>query len=79
MSELQLLILYVLDLLNTFNKELSGALLLSHHTAICCIICQGAVVDGEVAHVADTLKDVPVQRAGRILHIVNTCFRSITF
>lgn len=43
----------------TFNKELSGALLLAHHTAIRRVICQGAVVDGEVAHAADALKDVP--------------------
>lgn len=43
----------------TFNKELRGALLLSHHTAIRRVVCQGAVVDGEVAHVADALEDVP--------------------
>lgn len=43
----------------TFNKELSGALLLSHHTAIRGVIGQGAVVDGEVAHAADALEDVP--------------------
>lgn len=52
--------------LNTFNKELGGAFLLPHHAAICSIICQRAVVDGEVAHVADALKDVPLERPGRL-------------
>lgn len=43
----------------TFNKELSGAFLLPHHAAVRCVIGQGAVVDGEVAHAANALKDVP--------------------
>lgn len=45
--------------LYTLYKELRGALLLSHHTTIRSIVCQGAVVDGKVAHVAHALKDVP--------------------
>lgn len=48
----------------TFNKELCGAFFLPHHTAIRSIICQGAVVDGEVAHVANALKYVPWQKTG---------------
>lgn len=43
----------------TFDEELGGALLLSDHAAIRGVVCQGAVVDGDVAHVADALKDVP--------------------
>lgn len=49
---------------NTFNEELRGAFLLPHLAAVRRVIGQGAVVDGEVAHVADALKDVPQQRAG---------------
>lgn len=47
--------------LNTLYKELGGALLLPHHTTVRSIICQRAVVDGEVAHVPNALEDVPWQ------------------
>lgn len=46
-------------LLSTFDEELSEAFLFSHHTGVGSIICQRAVVDGEEAFVAYTLKDVP--------------------
>lgn len=45
--------------LNTLYKELGGALLLPHHATVSSVICQRAVVDGEVAHVPNALKDVP--------------------
>lgn len=45
----------------TFDKELRGAFLLSHHTGVRSIVRQGAVFDRQVAHVANTLKDVPAQ------------------
>lgn len=46
----------------TFNKELRGALLLSDHAAVRRVVGQRAVVDGEVAHAADALEDVPLGR-----------------
>lgn len=45
----------------TFNKELRGALLLSHHTGVGRIVSQGAVVDREVALVTNALEDVSGQ------------------
>lgn len=50
----------------TFDKQLSGAFLLSDHAAVRRVISQGAVVDGEVAHVPDALKDVPGQEEERV-------------
>ena len=58
----------------TFNKELGGALLLPHHTAVRSIVRQRAVVDGEVAHVANTLKYVPESRARGFLNTYHTTY-----
>ena len=48
----------------TFDEKLSGALLLPHHAGVGCVVSQGTVVDGEVAHVANALEDVPPQFTG---------------
>lgn len=44
----------------TFHEELRGALFLSHRAAVGRVVGQRAVVDGEVAHAADALEDVPL-------------------